>query len=250
MDLAVQRAETRKSPQERERIDDLFRLVPVGGGLALDAGAWDGHLARRLAERYERVVALDLTAPTIDHERVTCVQGDITALNYPDDSFDLVLCTEVLEHVPTERLATACAELARVTRRHLVIGVPFEQDLRLGQTTCRSCGRRNPPWGHVNSFTMDRLRGLFAGLRIEATSLVGQRTGTNALAAKVFDLAGNPWGTYGQEQGCVHCGAKLVAPERGLTTKALMALGSALYFPGVWLRGYQPGWVHLHLVKE
>lgn len=250
MDLAVQRAELRKSPQERERIDDLFRLIPAGGGVALDAGAWDGHLARRLADRYDRVVALDLTAPTVDHERVECVRGDITALDYPDDSFDLVLCTEVLEHVPADRLTAACAELARVARRDVIIGVPFRQDLRLGQTTCRGCGRRNPPWGHVNSFSLEKLRGLFGGLRVETSSLVGQRVDTNALAAAVTDLAGNPRGTYGQEQGCVHCGAKLVRPQWRLTTKALAALGIALQKPTVWWRGPQPGWMHVHFVKE
>ena len=251
MDLTAQRETIRKSPLEQERIADLFRLIPARGERALDAGAWDGYLATRLADRYDHVVALDLNPPTVGHERVECVQGDVTALTYPDNSFDLVLCTEVLEHVPSDRLALACAELARVTRRHLVIGVPYRQDLRLGQTTCLTCGRRNPPWGHVNSFSLEKLRGLFSGLRVETTALVGrQAMSTNALAVAVTDLAGNPRGTYVQEQGCVHCGSKLVAPRWRPITKALAALGIALQLPSVWWRGPQPGWLHVHFVKE
>ncbi|MFI7210092.1 class I SAM-dependent methyltransferase [Micromonospora maritima] len=249
MDLTAHRAVIRKSAEEQERIADLFRLIPSRGDRALDAGAWDGYLAARLTERYDHVIALDLNAPTVDHERVECVQGDITALTYPDDSFDLVLCTEVLEHVPSRLLPLACAELARVARRDLIVGVPFRQDLRLGQTTCGQCGHRNPPWGHVNSFTLERLRGLFPGLRVEATSYVGRRSGTNALAAAVTDLAGNPRGTYQQEEGCLTCGAELVRPAWRPTTKALAALGVVLQAPTGWLRRNQPGWVHVHFVK-
>jgi SAM-dependent methyltransferase len=39
---------------------------------------------------------------------------DVTAIPYPDRSFDLVICSHVLEHVPDDR--TAIAELARVVR--------------------------------------------------------------------------------------------------------------------------------------
>jgi SAM-dependent methyltransferase len=251
MDLATHRATLRKTSQEQERIADLFRLIPARGERALDAGAWDGYLATRLADRYDHVVALDLNPPTVGHERVECVQGDVAALKYADNSFDLVLCTEVLEHVPADRLSLACVELARVTRRHLIIGVPYEQDLRLGQTTCITCGRRNPPWGHVNSFSLEKLRRLFSGLRVETTSLVGRITrSTNPLAVAVTDLAGNPRGSYAQEQGCVHCGSKLVAPRWRPMTMALTALGLALQRPTVWWTGSKPGWLHAHFVKE
>ena len=43
-----------------------------------------------------------------------CVQGDITALEFPTDFFDIVVCTEVLEHIPSDKLARACPELSRV----------------------------------------------------------------------------------------------------------------------------------------
>lgn len=250
MDLTAYRESLREAPREQERITDLFHLVPPGGERALDAGAWDGYLATRLADRYDRVVALDLNPPTVRHDRVECVQGDVTALQYPDDTFDLVLCTEVLEHVPPDRLELACVELARVARRHVVIGVPYRQDLRLGQTTCVTCGWRNPPWGHVNSFSLERVQSLFPGLRVESTSLVArQDKSTNALAVAVTDLAGNPYGTYAQEQPCLRCGSKLVPPQWRPTTRVLAKLGLALRLPSVWRHGLQPGWLHVRLAK-
>ena len=53
-------------------------------------------------------VSADLDSP------LATVRADITALPFPDDDFDLVICSHVLEHVPEDR--TAIAELYRVLR--------------------------------------------------------------------------------------------------------------------------------------
>ncbi|HEX6703700.1 MAG TPA: class I SAM-dependent methyltransferase [Albitalea sp.] len=242
----------RQSATERQRSDDLMRLAAGGAASALDVGARDGYFSRLLAERYQHVVALDLVKPSIAHPRVSCIAGDATAMPFADAGFDLVLCAEVLEHIPPPLLARACAELARVTRTHLLVGVPFEQDTRVGRTTCGVCGQANPPWGHVNQFDETRLRSLFAGMRIEAMSFVGEsRDSTNALSRVLMDLAGNPYGTYGQDEPCVFCGASIMqAPSRSLAQKALTRAA-------FWARGVtevfdrpRPAWIHLLLRKE
>lgn len=51
-------------------------------------------------------------------------KGDIYNLNYKDNSFDVVLCTEVLEHLTDPK--KALAELKRVTKRYLILSVPNE----------------------------------------------------------------------------------------------------------------------------
>ncbi len=113
------------------RVRDLMRILPKGGRSALDVGALWGYFSEFLSSHYGHVTALDLEKPQWELPRVTPVAGDITRLQFPDNTFDLVFCAEVLEHIP--QLTQATSELARVTRKHLVIGVPFEQDLRLGR---------------------------------------------------------------------------------------------------------------------
>jgi 2-polyprenyl-3-methyl-5-hydroxy-6-metoxy-1,4-benzoquinol methylase len=144
--------EYRQKDLEKERTKDLMNLVPSIGGSALDIGARDGHFSKILAERFDDVTALDLKRPCIDYPKVHCVEGDVTCLDFDDNAFDLVLCAEVLEHIPKGLLARACMELGRVVKGYLLIGVPYRQDLRVAQTTCYSCGKTNPPWGHVNRF--------------------------------------------------------------------------------------------------
>jgi hypothetical protein len=232
---------------EQERIRDLFRLMPMRGKTALDIGARDGYLSLRLAQRFENVTALDLEMPSIAHPAVTCVRGNAAQLEFADRSFDLVLCAEVLEHIPPAMLRKVCAELARVTRGHLLIGVPYDQDTRLGRTTCRSCGGKNPPYAHVNIFNELNMEMLFPTLKPVKTVLVGKtQKRTNRLSALLNDWAGNPYGTYGQEEGCVHCGRKLEAPgRRSFFERACGAAAHHLNAAQAWVQPRQANWIHV-----
>ncbi|MDT8363399.1 MAG: class I SAM-dependent methyltransferase [Nitrosomonas sp.] len=248
-DLEVYRA----SEREQMRTADLFRLMPARGvGLALDVGARDGHFSRLMTQRFDKVVALDLVKPDFQIQGVDCVAGDATALAFPDAHFDFVLCAEVLEHIPPQKLATACRELARVCRGQLLIGVPDRQDLRVSRTTCQVCGRSNPPWGHVNSFDDRRLRVLFEGCAVREVSRVGvTNETTNALSAWLMDLAGNPYGTYGQEEPCVHCGAALGRPApRALPQKLLTKLAFWIRSATAPLTKPRANWVHVLFSKS
>lgn len=201
----------RESAQEQERTASLLRLLPRNRQTVLDIGARDGHFSRLLTKYFPGVTALDLTKPDIDFPGVTNVAGDVTRLEFTDSSFDCVFCAEVLEHIPD--VEGACREIARVTRHEVVIGVPYLQDTRVGRVTCASCKRAGPPWGHVNSFSLPRLKSLFPGWRIAAQDFVGEsRIATNWASALLMDWAGNPWGNYHQEEPCVHCGAELSKP--------------------------------------
>lgn len=244
--------EYRSSPSERARVEDLLQLLPQEGGAALDIGARDGFISRLLVDHFSRVTALDLEQPTIAHERIQCVQGDITALDFTDAAFDLIFCAEVLEHIPPHLLQTACQELARVSRKYVLIGVPYQQDIRVGRTTCATCGKVSPPWGHVNTFDEYRLHELFKGFTVVKKSFVGVTDAkTNPLSCALMDWAGNPYGTYSQEECCGHCGAKLTLPKerrvwQKILTKAAF-IGISVQKPFV---KSHPNWIHLLLRKQ
>jgi SAM-dependent methyltransferase len=242
----------RATPLERERTQSLMDMLPAKLGRVLDIGTRDGHFARLMADRGASVVALDLKQPRIDHPGVEAVQGNATALAYPDGAFDLVLCAEVLEHIPSPALERACAEIARVCAGHALIGVPYRQDLRLWRTSCRNCGKTCPPWAHVNSFDEQRLQALFPALGIAQKAFVGTaELGTNDASAWLMGLAGNPYGTYVQDEPCVHCGARLTPPAApGLGDRALVK--AAMLVRAVHNLGRQrhANWIHLLMRKN
>lgn len=66
-----------------------------------------------LLDRLKQVPGLDLTTGDIASE-LADVKLDIQALPFEDSSFDCILCSHVLEHIPDDRLAMR--ELRRVLR--------------------------------------------------------------------------------------------------------------------------------------
>jgi SAM-dependent methyltransferase len=227
-------------------------LIPQAGQSALDIGARDGHFSVLLARSFERVVALDLEKPSFQHPRVECVNGNASRLDYPDGTFDLVFCAEVLEHIPSHLLTQVCSEIQRVCRGQVLIGVPYKQDIRVGRSTCQSCSGKNPPWGHVNSFDEKRLKELFSACRVEAMSFVGSRLEqTNALSCALMDWAGNPYGTYVQDEQCIHCGQALGMPgKRHLGGKILTRLAFWVQRWTTASAGPRANWIHMVLAKK
>lgn len=205
-------AEYRASSLERQRTADLLRLMPMAGRNALDIGARDGHFSLLMADRFETVVALDLTEPNISHLRVQCIQGNATEMQFSDNSFDFV-----------QRFWSTCR------RRFCIKSVKRLKGCQSSNTDWRSLQTRhqsgandllllwgeNPPWGHVNSFDEERITELFRSCAVEAISFCGVTTSqTNSLSTALMDFAGNPYGTYDQEEACIHCGHRLLLPPR------------------------------------
>jgi SAM-dependent methyltransferase len=103
-----------------ERVRDFVR--PRGDERALDAGTGAGALALALAPLVREVVGIDPVPEllALGRERaaacgnVELVEGDATALPFPDESFDLTATLRTLHHVPRPELVLA--ELNRVTR--------------------------------------------------------------------------------------------------------------------------------------
>jgi len=110
---------------------DYDRLGLVKGDLLLDLGCGFGRHAYEAARRGADVVALDAGRDEVDgvaavfaamaeqgelddRARVGTVQADGLRLPFADATFDRVICSEVLEHLPDDR--AAMAELARVLR--------------------------------------------------------------------------------------------------------------------------------------
>lgn len=240
----------RSSRQEQERTNDLLRILPKGRHSVLDIGARDGHFSRLLTGYFTAVTALDLSKPEFEFPGVVTVAGDVTKLQFADNSFDCVFCAEVLEHIPD--LAAACREIVRVAKHEMIIGIPFQQDIRMGRTTCACCGRINPPWGHVNTFTEHRLKQLFSGLRVVSRSFVGSTSqATDPISTFLMDLAGNPWGTYDQEEPCIYCGATLSAPgDRTTWQRICSAIAARMNRIHSSFARPHGNWVHLVFAKS
>lgn len=72
--------------------------------------------------------SIDIEVSTCDFDKTLNpdIISDIRDINAPDNSFDLVLAAEILEHLPfDDDLDKALSELARITKKHVVISIPY-----------------------------------------------------------------------------------------------------------------------------
>ncbi len=120
---------------------DFTNLDLAPGSYVLDAGCGAGrHLSQAFRYTGVNVVGVDLNRKDADvanrtlnamrHEKedgsgakIVCT-SDITRLPFADETFDVVICSEVLEHIPD--LHRAIAEIIRVLKpgKSLVVSVP------------------------------------------------------------------------------------------------------------------------------
>lgn len=100
-------------------------------------------------------------------------KGDAAKLDFPDDSFDVVVACEVIEHLPFGVFERALAEFVRVSRKYIVISAPYKENRVF--IKCPYCGASVNPSYHMREFDESSLSGLFPNARLERTMLIGQR---------------------------------------------------------------------------
>ncbi len=159
-------------PYTDQRHKMLRQMIPDAVRTILDVGCGDGALTNRLAEDWE-VTGVDMSAAALEHVVTNAVQASATDLPFPDGSFDLVLSTEMLEHLALEDYRRAIAEMSRVTRRYLLLSVPYREDLRFREVRCPRCRWRGHVWGHQRLFTPEILARDLAGFRLFEARVFG-----------------------------------------------------------------------------
>jgi SAM-dependent methyltransferase len=98
------------------QINETLKLNPKS---ILEIGIGNGFVSYYLKKRGFSIVTLDF-----DKMLEPDIVGNVLEIPFKENSFDLVTCCEVLEHLPFERFAAALNEIRRVSRKDIIISLP------------------------------------------------------------------------------------------------------------------------------
>ena len=197
------------SPKEVIRIQQTLEMIPSDVASILEVGCGDGRVTNSICHKYK------LTGIDIDKERIKSFQGtniiaNISQLPFKDSKFDLVLAAEILEHLPEKIFVAALNEIYRVSKKYVLITVPFEEVLSAQWLKCSKCGHIFHAWGHLRRFDLRMLKNLF-----EHTHLIQKRLFTPkeakipSLLYVIAKKIGNVWESHSTNPArCPKCGAK------------------------------------------
>jgi len=118
----------------QKRLKEIIKLLPDGKNLKiLDAGCGEGHLLSLIKNKLPgaQLFGVDVTAIALLSAQKRIPEGnfinnDICRLSFQDNFFEVVICSEVLEHI--YQYQQALSELKRVLKPNglLIITFPHE----------------------------------------------------------------------------------------------------------------------------
>ncbi len=100
----------------------------------LEIGAGEGYWTEKLAIKFPNTKISSSDISNLEHEirkenlsnikNIDVIKADATKLKFKDESYDFVICLEVLEHIPNWQ--KAMEEISRVNKGYALFSVPNE----------------------------------------------------------------------------------------------------------------------------
>lgn len=122
----------RKTDLNQESLHFILQKIVLDQGKVIDIGCGQGHLLEQIKHQKAslELYGLDLAGAPSTQEHVSkklyhYVPGSIEDIPFESQSFDIVLCSHVLEHVIN--LNRAIKELKRIAKKFLIIVVPRQR---------------------------------------------------------------------------------------------------------------------------
>lgn len=109
-----------------EHVLKRYAPFPLRECVLLDVGSSAGLIAAHLSPLFKQVIGIDYDSlavfsreSNLIRDRVFMIHGDALFLPFKDESIDVIICTQVYEHVPNDRLLFL--EIYRVLRKRGIV---------------------------------------------------------------------------------------------------------------------------------
>ncbi|MBE0664056.1 MAG: class I SAM-dependent methyltransferase [Bacteroidales bacterium] len=155
----------------QEKANLFLSLIPRDVKTILDLGCGNGIITNILAEHFD-VTGADRSVAALKMVKTKKVQCNCNDLPFADGAFDMVLSSEMLEHLEENVYQETIAEIRRVARKYILISVPDSEHIQRDLIKCTNCGYFYNMNYHQRSMNTNLLMNAFNGYKF-----IQERTG-------------------------------------------------------------------------
>jgi len=157
---------------------DFDRLGIKAGEKMLDAGCGEGRHSLEALQRGANIYSMDMDIESLKKTKLKLYYektsgskskecsflvhaGDALRLPFKDETFDRIICSEVMEHVRDDNLA--CSELSRVLKKGGTIAITVPTFISEFMYDVLTYEYFTSPGGHIRKYIPRKLAGIMTG---------------------------------------------------------------------------------------
>ena len=145
----------------RDKIEKIFELMPPYVGTIIDIGCGDGTITNRLAKKY-KVTGVDRSANALKFVSTKKILSSSDEIDVPDTASDMVLSSELLEHLEDRVFYGTIKEMKRISRKYIFLTIPNNEVLEKDFIKCPNCGQVFNRAYHIRSLNVSKIKEYFS----------------------------------------------------------------------------------------
>lgn len=150
-------------------LNSIRKYINFKNKKLLDFGCGPGYLIEKLLNFPCQINGLDFSKKSIEQANkkfknhknfAKAVSTDKLPSSFEDNSMDIVICVETLEHLKDKDLDQTLEEIYRILKKggHVAITTPNKEDLELEKVMCPECGSVFHKWQHLRSWDSSSIK--------------------------------------------------------------------------------------------
>jgi len=169
----------------KAKIEILLSMIPNDVKSISDIGCGNGVITNELAKTFQ-VTGVDRSRVGLKTVYSQKLLASCDNLPIHSDSFDLVFSSEMLEHLEDDLFYSAVTEIERLTKKYILLTVPYDENVRKNLVECPECKTRFNKTYHYRRLNKKVLQDLFFEYDFKAYLTFGKKVrGYNSLLEKI-----------------------------------------------------------------
>lgn len=148
---------------EKKRIIDTYKLLPKDIKSIADIGCGNGIFANYVKQKNKKIkiIGMDNSENALKYVETNKIKGDINKIPLNTNEYDIAVALEVIEHLSLGEFEKSLKELARISKKYILISVPNNEKLKNNFIECPNCYSQFSASFHKKSFNKKIMENLF-----------------------------------------------------------------------------------------